>query len=104
MNYQVEEAREKTTIFLSGELDMAVGELVGQIIAQYGSRCESLSVDFRDVTFVDSAGIGSLFYTTKDLLAEGKRVEIINVQEDIYDVLQVLGFAVALGITIKQVE
>ncbi|MGO0060206.1 STAS domain-containing protein [Brevibacillus fluminis] len=104
MAYRVNEVAQHVTIYLEGELDMSVGEKVGQFILHYGEKYPSVTLDFTDVTFVDSSGIGSLFYTTKDLLAQDKQIEIVNVQEDIYDVLCVIGFVEALGVSIKQVE
>ncbi len=102
MSYQVTENEQQATIFLTGELDMAVGKTVGSLLRSVGERNQSVTLDFTEVTFIDSAGIGNLFYTTKDLLASGKHVEIVNVQEDIYDILRVLGFAEALGVDVKQ--
>lgn len=99
MDYRVREAEQHATVFLEGELDMSVGDKVGKVIRECGERNRSIHIDFRDVTFVDSAGIGSLFYATKDLLAEGKAVQIVQVKEDIFDILRVLGFAEALGIS-----
>jgi anti-sigma B factor antagonist len=104
MDYLVKEEDQRATIFLEGELDMSVGEKVGSLIREYGLRNQTLDIDFAAVTFVDSAGIGSLFYATKELLAAGKQVEIIHVQEEIYDILRVLGFAEALGVSLHQAE
>ncbi len=104
MDYRATEEQQQATLFLAGELDMAVGEKVGSLLREFGERNQSVTVDFRDVTFVDSSGIGSLFFTTKELLANGKQIEIVNVQEDIMDILRVLGFAEALGIAVTQAE
>ncbi|CAM5794408.1 MULTISPECIES: STAS domain-containing protein [Brevibacillus] len=101
MDFQATETNGQATLYFAGELDMAVGDKVGNLLREYGERNGSVTVDFRDVTFVDSSGIGNLFFTTKDLLALGKRVEIINVREEIMDILHVLGFAEALGITVN---
>jgi anti-sigma B factor antagonist len=104
MDFQVTENKQQATIYLEGELDMSVGEKIGRLIREVGERNQSLSLDFRSVSFVDSSGIGSLFFTTKDLLALGKHVEIVNVQEDILDILRVLGFTEALGVEVKPVD
>ena len=82
---------------------MAVGDRVGELLQQYGGRNHSVTVDFHGVSFVDSSGIGSLYFTTKELLASGKQVEIVNVREEILDILSVLGFTEALGITVGKV-
>lgn len=104
MDFQAIEKQQQATIYLTGELDMSVGEKVGSILREYGERNQSVTVDFHDVTFVDSSGIGNLFFTTKELLALGRQVKIVNVSEEILDILRVLGFAEALGIDVSQRE
>jgi len=104
MDYRATEEKQQAVLFLNGELDMAVGEKVGSLLREYGDRNQSVTIDFQDVTFVDSSGIGSLFFTTKELLAEGKRIEIVNVREEIMDILRILGFAQALGIAVTQAD
>ena len=103
MDYRATEANGQATLFFVGELDMAVGDRVGDLLQQYGGRNQSVTVDFQGVSFVDSSGIGSLFFTTKELLAMGKQVEIVNVREEILDILGVLGFTEALGIAVGKV-
>jgi anti-sigma B factor antagonist len=104
MDYRATETNGQATIFFSGELDMAVGDQVGQLLHTYGERNQAVRVDFQDVSFVDSSGIGSLFFTTKELLSLGKQVEIVNVREEILDILHVLGFTQALGINVGKAE
>lgn len=102
MDFRAIEENGQAILYFAGELDMAVGERVGNLLREYGERNGAVTVDFQDVTFVDSSGIGHLFFTTKDLLTLGKKIEIINVREEILDILHVLGFAEALGISLKQ--
>ncbi|CAM3534670.1 MULTISPECIES: STAS domain-containing protein [Brevibacillus] len=104
MDYRATETNGHATLFFAGELDMAVGDQVGQLLQQYGERNQTVRVDFQQVSFVDSSGIGSLFFTTKELLSLGKQVEIVNVREEILDILHVLGFTQALGITVGKAE
>jgi anti-anti-sigma factor len=102
MDYRIEEENEHATIYLEGELDMIVGEKLEEVLHKYGESNQSITLDFLGITFVDSSGIGSLFYTTKDLLAAGKQIEIVNIREEILDILRILGFAEALGVPLKQ--
>ncbi|USG64143.1 STAS domain-containing protein [Brevibacillus ruminantium] len=102
MDFRAIENNDQATLYFTGELDMAVGDKVGDLLREYGERNGSVVVDFHGVTFVDSSGIGQLFFTTKELISLGKQVEIINVREEILDILHVLGFAEALGISLKQ--
>lgn len=104
MDYRATEANGQAALFFAGELDMAVGDKVGQLVRQYGERNHAVTVDFQDVSFVDSSGIGRLFFTTKELLAQGKQVEIVNVREEILDILQVLGFTEGLGSAVVKVK
>ncbi|GAA4705064.1 STAS domain-containing protein [Brevibacillus fulvus] len=102
MDFQLEEKGQLVTILLAGELDMSVSEQLGQLVRTQGRQHERIDIDFAAVSFVDSAGIGSIFFAAKELLANGKQVEIINIQEEIYDILQVLGFGEALGLTLRK--
>ncbi|WP_421616896.1 STAS domain-containing protein [Brevibacillus sp. TJ4] len=104
MDYHATEKNGQARLLLRGELDMAVGEHAGELLKQYGERNDAVTVDFQDVSFVDSSGIGGLFFTTKKLLAQGKQVEIVNVREEILDILEVLGFTQALGINVVKAE
>lgn len=104
MEYRATEKNGQARLFLSGELDMAVGDQAGELLQQYGERNEAVTVDFQDVSFVDSSGIGGLFFTTRQLLAQGKQVRIVNVSEEILDILEVLGFTQALGINVVKAE
>jgi anti-anti-sigma factor len=100
MDYHVKEAEQKAIVYLHGELDMMVGDKLGNQIREIGERNETILLDFREVTFIDSSGIGSMFYAIKDLLAAGKRVEIVNIREEVLDILSVLGFTEALPIQV----
>jgi anti-sigma B factor antagonist len=104
MDYRIKEEENRATIYLEGELDMSVGENLGNVLRQCGEQHQSIFIDFHGVTFVDSSGIGSLFFTTKDLLANGKQVEIINIREEILDILRILGIADALGIPLREAK
>lgn len=104
MEYQIQAEKDHATIYLEGELDMSVGEKLGEVVRQCGERYQTVTLDFLGVTFVDSSGIGSLFFTTKDILAAGKQMEIVNIREEILDILRILGFAEALGVPLKQAK
>ncbi|MBO8163813.1 MAG: STAS domain-containing protein [Brevibacillus sp.] len=104
MDYQVKEAEQQAIVYLEGELDMLVGERLGNLIREVGQRNKAILLDFREVTFVDSSGIGSMFFATKDLLASGKHVEIVNIREEVLDILRVLGFTEALKIRVTPLK
>ncbi|UFJ39063.1 STAS domain-containing protein [Brevibacillus humidisoli] len=104
MDYHVKEAEQQAIVYLQGELDMLVGERLGSLIREVGQRNQTILLDFREVTFVDSSGIGSMFFATKDLLNTGKRVEIVNIREEVLDILRVLGFTEALRIQVTPLE
>jgi len=104
MDFRIEEGKQQATLYFAGEIDMTVGEQLGDLLRQCGERFEQIAIDFYEVTFVDSSGIGNLFYAAKELLARGKRIEIINIREEILDILQMLGFFEALGIPLRRAE
>ncbi len=72
MDYRATEANGQATLFFVGELDMAVGDRVGELLQQYGGRNQSVIVDFQGVSFVDSSGIGSLFFYHERTVGHGQ--------------------------------
>lgn len=102
MDFRIEERHPQATLYFAGEIDMTVGEQLADLLRQCGERFEHIAIDFYEVSFVDSSGIGNLFFTAKELLARGKRIEIINIREEVLDILRMLGFFEALGIPLRQ--
>lgn len=76
-------------ICLSGKLDFSQAEKAAAALAEVQ---DSAVVDFADLEYISSAGIGHLFATQKRLMAENKGLKLINLNPDILYVFEIAGF------------
>jgi anti-sigma B factor antagonist len=63
---------------------------------------ESSTVDFSQLEYISSAGLGILLKTQKRLASSGAALKIINVNNHIYDVFHYSGFHAIFDIEAKQ--
>lgn len=62
---------------IDGELDHATVEEIRRIFNSLIQKHSDVLVDLSSVSFIDSAGIGSLIYLYKQLQANGRRLRLI---------------------------
>jgi anti-sigma B factor antagonist len=60
------------------------------------------TLDFTDLEYISSAGLGILLKTQKRLVAEGAGLKIINVNNHIHDVFRYSGFHTIFEITARE--
>ena len=60
------------------------------------------TLDFSDLEYISSAGLGILLKTQKRLAASGAGLRIINVNNHIYDVFRYSGFHAIFDIHAKE--
>lgn len=63
---------------------------------------DSATLDFSDLEYISSAGLGILLKTQKRLAANGAAIKIINVNNHIHDVFRYSGFNAIFDIQAKQ--
>lgn len=85
--------RERVTAFLSGEIDhhTAAGlrsEIDGAI-QQY--KPKTLKLDYSDVSFMDSSGIGLVMGRYRTLQPFGGKVIVSNLSPQVYKIMQLAG-------------
>ena len=86
---------------LSGELDLA---LAADIVSA-GSEClaesttQTLIVDLRAVTFIDSTAIGSLVHLRNAALERGKQLELSHMPERVDKLLKITGLDQVFTVT-----
>lgn len=76
-------------ICLCGKLDFAQAEKAGEALAGVE---ESAVVDFAELEYISSAGLGHLFATHKRLMCANKGLKLINLKPDIRYVFEIAGF------------
>ncbi|GAA2037233.1 STAS domain-containing protein [Terrabacter terrae] len=78
MNAQVSESDGVATVRLSGEIDTytvpEVRRAFDKVVATTGAK---VVVDLRDVTFLDSSGIGAIISLHRRVVAAGARLELV---------------------------
>lgn len=93
MTLKIEKQDEKMTAYLAGEIDHhSAKEIREEIDAQ--TECylpKLLILDFKDVTFMDSSGIGLVMGRYKLMKSLGGEVEISNVSSHIEKVMKLAG-------------
>ncbi len=95
MSVKIEVNGEVTVAYLSGELDHHSAKPIREEIdAAIDANMPTLLVlDFKDITFMDSSGIGLVMGRYKLLSKNGAELAITNPSPQIYKVMQLAGLA-----------
>lgn len=86
-------------IVCSGRLDAAQCAAAQEFM---DSIAKTSIVDFSNLEYISSAGLGVLLKTQKRLAESGARLKIINVNNHIHDVFRYSGFHAIFEIAPKQ--
>lgn len=77
------------TISLVGRLDASQVETARAVFNQVTESCD---VDFAQLSYISSAGLGLLFGTQKRLVDGGGGLTLINLSPHIREIFQIAGF------------
>ena len=77
------------TVSLHGRLDASQVDNARAVLDQLTGSCD---VDFADLSYIASAGLGLLFGTQKRLLDGGGGLTLINLSPHIREIFQIAGF------------
>ena len=85
--------RERVTAFLDGEIDHhSAGEIRMEIdTAIQNCKPKLLKLDYGDVTFMDSSGVGLVMGRYRNMLPFGGKVIVTNLSPRLYKVMQLSG-------------
>lgn len=84
MDIKVEKGKDKTTVLLSGSIDIPGAEKLKQVLNQLLSeKVKEVSIDFEEVTFIGSSGIGKLLLFYKNFTSIGCKVKIVNLNSEL---------------------
>jgi len=85
-------------VTLSGEIDMAAGEVIAQLLAQeINTTASTVRVDLEAVTFIDSCAIGVLVEAYRTARATGRHFIVTAARGHVRKVLGVTGVLTALS-------
>ncbi len=77
------------TVSLHGRLDASQVENARSVLDQVTGTC---TVDFAELSYIASAGLGLLFGTQKRLLDSGGGLTLVNLSPHIREIFQIAGF------------
>lgn len=77
------------TIMLRGRLDSNQVNMTREILEKVGT---TTTVDFTELRYISSAGLGLLLATQKRLNDNGQKLEIVNMTPHIRDIFTIAGF------------
>ena len=93
----------KLTVFLSGEIDhhnAAVLRLEADEVIQQ-TLAPAVTLDFADVTFMDSSGIGFVLGRYRIVESYGGSVEVINLSQRLYMMMKLAGLEKLMKLKMK---
>ncbi|MEP0822197.1 MAG: STAS domain-containing protein [Ignavibacterium sp.] len=76
-------------VVLSGRLDAAQTDKASEVLGRIN---DSARVDFKELQYISSAGLGVLLATQKRLSQSGKKLKLINMNKHIRDVFHFARF------------
>lgn len=84
MNIKVAKEEDKTMVYLSGSVDIPGAESLKKALNQIADdNPREVVIDFDEVNFIGSSGIGKLLLFYKKFTAKGGKVSIINLNKEI---------------------
>ena len=88
-----------TVVQVGGELDMDTGPRLHDFLQEVtDGGTERVVLDFADVTFMDSSGLGVLMVWFKELVDQGGRLCVAAAREPVEYVLRVAAVDQVLGV------
>jgi len=77
------------TVYLHGRFDAAEVERAREVFDQVAESC---IIDFAELNYISSAGLGLLFAIQKRLVDSGGALTLINLNPHIREIFQIAGF------------
>lgn len=82
---------------LIGELDIATADSFKDTIEKELKNIKGVSIDFMQLEFVDSTGIGALIEVIRNIQGKEISFKIYNINQDVFEVLDLLGIPELFG-------
>lgn len=84
MNIKVTKEGNKTIMFLSGSIDIPGAESLKKSLTQIlDGDSKEVVIDFKEVSFIGSSGIGKLLIFYKNFTSKGGKINIENLNKEI---------------------
>ncbi|MDQ0352523.1 anti-sigma B factor antagonist/stage II sporulation protein AA (anti-sigma F factor antagonist) [Alkalibacillus filiformis] len=84
-------------VWLKGDLDIEGTEVVDEQLLPKITSYSKVNIDFKEVPFVDSSGMGLLINMVDEIKNTGNTVTISNVRDEVYEVFELLQLSEIIG-------
>ena len=88
---------------LNGVLDLSTVEIFKNSLEKLPGS-EQIIIDFDQIKFIDSTGIGSLAQYIKKIQIDKVGIKITNISKDVFEVLDILGLPEIFGEEIFEIK
>jgi anti-sigma B factor antagonist len=85
--FEIERASD--TIRFRGRLDASQVDRATEMLDQIVDSCV---IDFAELKYISSAGLGALFATQRRLIDDGKALTLVNLSPHIREIFSIAGF------------
>ena len=93
METKIQQLEDKILVTFTGELDTAAaGEVEKKLQSLYNSNGLDVLIDCTDLEYIASSGLRILISILKGAKANGSKVTLKNVNDDIMNVFKLTGF------------
>lgn len=98
MLLDIESHKENETelLRLSGVLDISTVDAL-KSTADNINDVQELIIDFAKVKFIDSTGVGGIIHVIKQFQASHRKIKIINISSDVFEIFDILGLPEIFG-------
>ena len=91
MNVKKKKTGDALTAVISGRIDTNTAPELRDELQQSLNDVSTVTLDFKDVNYVSSAGLRVLLYLHQQLSSKGG-LKLVNVKSEVNDVFEVTGF------------
>ncbi|WP_172194064.1 STAS domain-containing protein [Saccharibacillus qingshengii] len=95
--YRIDQNEDEVVVVFEGDLDIDSSEVLEEDILPVVSEYPNIRLNFGEVYFVDSSGIGLIIRTVDELREGGRSVKIQNVRPEVLEVFELLQIREILG-------
>lgn len=98
MLLDIERFKEKDTglLCLTGVLDISTVDTLKNTV-DFLKDVQELKIDFTKLKFIDSTGVGGIIRVIKQFQETHRKITIINISSDVFEIFDVLGLPEIFG-------
>jgi anti-anti-sigma factor len=95
--YQIESSEENTIIAFKGDMDIEITEMIEEEIIPTLQNYNQVEINFSEVSFVDSTGIGLLINMVEQLKENNVKITITQLCPQVKEIFELLQIPDILG-------